>query len=170
MSLLALAFIGIHVGSAIADPYVSISVAAVVIPFVSAYQPFWLGIGAVALDLILALVITSLVRAHLSRRVWRAIHWLAYAAWPVALVHGIGTSPDMRSGGLLVLTIVCGAVVGGAVLWRVTEAIREVPRAERAATTLAHIRRPGQEPGGPHGEPPARRHGQARHPAERDSR
>ena len=108
-----------------------------------------------ALDLILALVITSLVRAHLSRRVWRAIHWLAYAAWPVALVHGIGTSPDMRSGGLLVLTIVCGVVVGGAVLWRVAEAIREVPRAERAATTLAHIRRPG-------GRPSSRRRGQTR--------
>ncbi len=70
-----------------------------------------LGIGAVALDLIAALIITSLVRAHLPRRVWRGTHWLAYAAWPAAFVHSVGTSPDMRSGGFLVLAIICG--VGG---------------------------------------------------------
>ena len=75
------------------DPYVTIRWAAVVIPFASAYQPFWLGLGAVALDLIAALILTSLARARMPRRAWRGIHWLAYAAWPVALVHGVGVQP-----------------------------------------------------------------------------
>ena len=101
LSLLAVLFIAVHVATAVIDPYVSIGLAAVVIPFASAYQPLWLGLGAVALDLIAALVVTSLARAHLSRRAWRGIHWLAYAAWPVALVHGLGSSTDLRSGGLL---------------------------------------------------------------------
>lgn len=48
-------------------------------------------------------------------------------------MHSAGTSPDMRSGGFLVLAIICGVAVGGAVLWRVAGAIQEVPRAERAA-------------------------------------
>src|SRR5450631_2689815 len=101
ISLLSVAFVAVHVITAIADPYVSIRLAAAVIPFTSAYQTFWLGLGAVSLDLIAALIVTSLARAHISRRIWRGVHWLAYAAWPVALAHGLGSSKDMQSGVLL---------------------------------------------------------------------
>jgi methionine sulfoxide reductase heme-binding subunit len=143
LSLLAVLFIAVHVTTAIIDPYVSIGLAAVVIPFVSAYEPFWLGLGAVALDLIAALTVTSLLRARISRRFWRGIHWLAYAAWPVALVHGFGASPDLRSGGLRALAIGCALAVGAAGLWRVAGTTRQVPRARRAAVTLAGSR-PGE--------------------------
>jgi sulfoxide reductase heme-binding subunit YedZ len=97
----------------------------------------------VALDLIAALVVTSLMRARISRRFWRGIHWLAYAAWPVALVHSFGSSPDLRSGGLLALAIGCALAVGAAGLWRLAGAIRRVPRAQRAAVTLGGTR-PGE--------------------------
>jgi methionine sulfoxide reductase heme-binding subunit len=141
VSLLSVLFIAIHVATAVFDPYVSIGLAAVVIPFVSAYMPFWLGLGAVALDLIAALILTSLARAYLSRRTWRGIHWLAYAAWPVALVHSIGSSPDLRSGGLLLVAIGSALAVAMAGLWRLAAKAREVPRAERAAYVLAGIQR-----------------------------
>jgi predicted ferric reductase len=137
LSLLSVAFIAVHVLTAVADPYVSIRLAAVLIPFTSAYLPLWLGLGAVALDLIIALIITSLARGRLPRRLWRGVHWLAYAAWPVAFVHGLGASPDLRSGGLLDLAIACALGVGGAVVWRLSGAIRATPRPERAASTLA---------------------------------
>jgi methionine sulfoxide reductase heme-binding subunit len=143
LSLLAVLFIAVHVATAIIDPYVSIGLAAVVIPFVSAYEPFWLGLGAVALDLIAALIVTSLLRARISRRFWRGVHWLAYAAWPVALVHGFGASPDLRSGGLRALAIGCALAVGAVGLWRLTGTTRQVPRAQRAAVALA-----GSRPGG----------------------
>jgi methionine sulfoxide reductase heme-binding subunit len=142
LSLLSVLFIAVHVATAVIDPFVSIGLAAVVIPFVSAYQPFWLGLGAVALDLIIALILTSLARAHIPHRIWRGIHWLAYAAWPVALVHGYGVSPDLRNGGLWLMTIGCTLAVGAAGLWRLAGTAREVPRAERAAAALASIRRP----------------------------
>jgi predicted ferric reductase len=137
ISLLAVAFIAVHVLTAIADPYVSIRLAAVVIPFTSAYKTFWLGLGAVSLDLIAALIVTSLARAHMDRRLWRGIHWLAYASWPVALAHSIGSSTDMQRGVLLWLAIGCVLAVGGAVTWRVLAAARDVPRAERARAALA---------------------------------
>ena len=141
LSLLSVLFIGVHVATAVIDPYVSIRLAAVVIPLVSAYEPFWLGLGAVALDLVAALILTSLARAYMSRRTWRGIHWLAYAAWPVALVHGIGSSPDLRSGGLLLVATGSALAVAAAVLWRVAAAAREVPRAERAAHMMAGVQR-----------------------------
>jgi predicted ferric reductase len=143
LSLLSVIFIAVHVITAIVDPFVSIRAVAVFIPFTSSYQPFWLGLGAVALDLILALVVTGLARAHMSRRLWRAIHWLAYVSWPVALVHGIGVSPDLRGGGLKVLAIGCGLAVGGAVIWRLAGTMREIPRTERAAHILARTEQDG---------------------------
>ena len=34
---------------------------------------------------------------RLGLRTWRAVHWLAYLCWPVALVHGLGTGSDVRA-------------------------------------------------------------------------
>jgi sulfoxide reductase heme-binding subunit YedZ len=163
VSLLALAFIVVHVITVVVDPFVSVSAAAVVIPFVSAYQPFWLGLGAITFDLVAALIITSLLRYWMPRRAWRGIHWLAYAAWPVALVHGIGASPDLRWGGLLVVTIICCAAVGAALVWRIAQAFAEVPRAERAAGALARSEREERrEPGGSPDHGGTRHRGRAR--------
>jgi len=137
LSLLAVGFVAVHVLSAIADSYVSISLAAAVIPFVSAYKPFWLGLGAVSIDLIAAIIVTSLLRHRIGRRSWRAVHWLAYLSWPVALAHGIGASTDLRGGPLLGLTITCALAVLGAAGWRLASAIRAVPRARLVPGLMA---------------------------------
>src|SRR5258708_3954595 len=113
------AFVAVHVAPATADPFVPISIAAAVVPFVSASKPFWLGLGAVCLDLIIALIVTSLARARIGRRTWRAVHWLAYACWPLAMAHSIGSSTDMRNGGLLALAVGCTAAVVAAARWRI---------------------------------------------------
>jgi len=131
LSLLAVAFVVVHVLSAVADSFVSISLAAAVIPFVSSYEPLWLGLGAVSLDLMAAIIVTSLLRARLGRRAWRAVHWLAYASWPVAVLHSIYSSKDLQSGPLLYLALACIAAVMGALAWRVARARAEVPRAGR---------------------------------------
>jgi methionine sulfoxide reductase heme-binding subunit len=152
-SLLAVAFIAVHVLTAIADPYVTIGIAAAVIPFASAYKGLWVGLGAVSLDIIIALIVTSLARARIGRRTWRAVHWLAYASWPVALAHSIGSTNDLRTGGLLALTVLCTAAVVGATGWRVASAATAPRRAERAARALAETegRQPGQHGSSPHG-------------------
>jgi methionine sulfoxide reductase heme-binding subunit len=146
MSLLAVAFVAVHVMTAIADPYVSIGIAATVIPFTSAYKALWIGLGAVSLDIIIALIVTSLARARIGRRTWRAVHWLAYASWPVALAHSIGSANDLRTGDLLALTVLCTAAVVGATGWRVVSAAAAPSRAERAARALGEMQapRPGQ--------------------------
>ena len=139
VSLLAVAFLAIHVITAIVDPYVTIGLAAAVLPFVSGYKPFWLGLGAISLDLIAALIVTSLARARMSRRAWRGIHWLAYAAWPLAVVHSLGSSPDARSGPVLGVLTGCVLAVAFALAWRLSRAAREIPRAARAAATLSRM-------------------------------
>jgi sulfoxide reductase heme-binding subunit YedZ len=90
-----------------------------VIPFAGSYRPFWLGLGAIAFDLILAVTVTSLLRQRIGFGTWRAIHWLTYASWPIALLHGFGTGSDVKSAWLLLLSIACTVIVAGAVLVRV---------------------------------------------------
>jgi predicted ferric reductase len=147
VTLLAVTFVAVHVVTAIADPFVTIGVAAAVVPFVSGYQPFWLGLGAVSADLMAALVVTSLLRAHLGRRTWRAVHWLAYLSWPTALAHSIGSSEDLRSGWLLWLACGCGVAVAAALAWRVTTELREPGPAGRPGAVLAAQERALREPG-----------------------
>jgi len=137
LSLLAVAFVAVHVISAVADSFVSISLAAAVIPFVSAYQPFWLGLGAVSLDLMAALIVTSLLRRFIGRRTWRVVHWLAYASWPVAVAHSVGSSKDMQNGPLLSLAVACILAVAGALAWRLARARAEAPRARRVPGLMA---------------------------------
>jgi methionine sulfoxide reductase heme-binding subunit len=117
LGLLVVVLLAVHVASNLVSSYVSISVIDALVPFVGSYHPFWLGLGALALDLLAALIVTSLLRARIGLRAWRAVHWAAYACWPVAVVHGIGMGTD-ASGWLLWLTIGCVALVGVALTAR----------------------------------------------------
>ena len=98
LSLLSVVFIAVHVFAAVLDTFVSIPLAASVIPFASGYERFWLGLGAISLDLMIAMIVTSLLRGHLNRILWRGIHLLAYVSWPVAFAHSIGSSKDLQHG------------------------------------------------------------------------
>jgi methionine sulfoxide reductase heme-binding subunit len=117
-SLLALVFLVVHIATAVLDSFAPIRLLDAVIPFLASYRPLWLGLGAASFDLLLAVIITSLVRARLGYRSWRAVHWLAYLAWPVALVHGLGTGSDARLGWMLAVNAVCTAAVVIAVVAR----------------------------------------------------
>lgn len=118
LSLLVLAFLALHIGTTVLDSYTSIQLSAAFIPFVSSYKRGWLGLGAVALDLLIALAATSLTRIRLGHRAWRLVHWSAYACWPVAVAHGVGAGTDERTAWAAGMTIVCVAAVAGAVAWR----------------------------------------------------
>lgn len=118
VALLSAVFLAIHVISTVADSYISIGLVNAVLPFGSGYRPFWVGLGALSLDLILAVIVTSLLRRRIGHRVWRATHWLAYASWPVALAHSLGTGTDASSKWMLLTCGVCVATVGVAVLVR----------------------------------------------------
>ena len=107
MTLLAVAFLAVHIVTSVLDSFAPIGWKDAVIPFVSAYRPLWLGLGALAFDLIVALVLTSLLRHRLGYRTWRWTHWLAYACWPLAFVHSLGTGSDARAGWLQLLDVCC---------------------------------------------------------------
>jgi len=123
LSLLALTFLALHVGTTVIDTYTSIGLSAAFVPFSSPYKRFWLGLGAIACDLLLTLVITSLVRQRIGYRQWRLVHWAGYLCWPVAIAHGLGTGSDRGTSWVLALTATCIAAVLGSVVYRAVRAI-----------------------------------------------
>jgi sulfoxide reductase heme-binding subunit YedZ len=118
-SLLAGVFLTVHILTAVLDTFAPIALIDAFVPFVGAYRPIWLGLGATALDLLIAVAITSLIRERLGHQSWRAVHWLAYAVWPVAFVHALGTGSDIREGWMGLIAIGCAATVLAAGLLRV---------------------------------------------------
>jgi sulfoxide reductase heme-binding subunit YedZ len=119
LSLFAVVFLLAHVVTAVADPYAKLGWRDAAIPFVSAYRPFWLGLGVVAGELVLALVISSALRPLLGFRAWKAVHWLAYASWPVAIFHSLGTGTDAPARWSLAIVAGCALTVVAALAWRI---------------------------------------------------
>jgi hypothetical protein len=138
VSLLVLVFLAAHIITSVLDTFAPIKVADAVIPFSSSYRPLWIGLGALSFDLLVALVITSLLRRRLGYSAWRAIHWLAYASWPVAVLHGLGSGSDTKLWWMLALTGACGLAVVVAVWIRLarTQGDRSGLRAPALALSI----------------------------------
>jgi sulfoxide reductase heme-binding subunit YedZ len=162
VSLLAMVFLAAHVLTAVLDSFASISLTDALVPFVGSYRPLWLGLGALSLDLLLAVMVTSVLRQRVGYRAWRAVHWLTYASWPVALVHSFGTGSDVKQAWLLIGGLACLALVLAAVLARILSGFNENRRARLAALACAggfSLFLLAWLPGGPLGANWARRSG-----------
>ncbi len=131
-ALLSVVLLAIHLTTLLLDGEAGVSVVDLVVPFVGSYRPFWQGLGTVALELIVALVVTSLLRGRMPEKVWRALHWAAYVCWPVAFAHGLGTGTDTGTLWLRGIAAICAATVVAAVGWRLAPGFVE----------LSHVRRP----------------------------
>lgn len=118
LSLFAIALLALHVITAILDPFVTIGWAATVVPFGSPYRTAAIGLGTLAVDMAGAVLITSLLRHRLTFRVWRAVHWLAYVAWPAAFAHSLTAGNDLRVWWVALVEWASVAMVAAAVIAR----------------------------------------------------
>lgn len=141
-SLLAGVFLVIHVTTLLFDPYAELNLINLVIPFTSSYRPLWVGFGALALDLVVALVVTSLLRHRIGLRVWKLLHWSAYLMWPVAVVHVLGSGTDRTQPWLWAVVGGCAVVVLASVGWRLSSRFTENGRAQRLAAAPVRPRTP----------------------------
>lgn len=137
ISLLVIGVLIVHIITSVLDSFAPIRLIDAVVPFVATYRPLWLGLGAVAFDVMIALVLTSVLRRRLGYGAWRLVHWLAYASWPVALLHGLGTGSDTKVWWMLALTAGCAAAVLVAVLIRIARGFPSSPELRPPAFALS---------------------------------
>jgi sulfoxide reductase heme-binding subunit YedZ len=125
-----------HVGTAVLDSYVDIGVPATFVPFVAGYRPFAVGLGTLAVDLLLLVVVTSLLRNRLPLRLWKLVHLTSYLLWPLAFVHGITAGTDLGGGWLLLLVLGCAFAATWYSVAALADRRNTLPPAERAAVAL----------------------------------
>jgi sulfoxide reductase heme-binding subunit YedZ len=140
-ALLGLSLLAVHVGTAVADDFVDITVVDAVLPFGSPYRPVWLSAGTLALDLLVAVAVTTALRRRLGPAGWRVVHRSGLAAWALAVGHGLGTGSDIRRPWVLALVFGCVAVVGAATVLRLQSA-PGLSRGLRAAACLLVLTAP----------------------------
>ena len=124
LALFAVAMLLLHVVTAILDPYVAIGWWATILPFAAHYRPLALGLGALAVDLGAAVLLTSVARRHVGHRLWRTVHWLAYMSWPLAFLHSLSAGGDMKTWWVAALVWGSASAVIVAIATRVSLAIR----------------------------------------------
>ena len=122
LALLGVALVGVHVATAVLDAHAGVGLRDVVVPFAAEYRPLWLGLGTLGVDLLLAMLLTSALRLRLGARAWRSVHVLAYAAWPVSVLHGLGAGSDAAVPAVVGLTAACVAAVLAALALRAADA------------------------------------------------
>jgi predicted ferric reductase len=120
LALLSVAFVAIHVATAVFDPFTHLGIAAALVPLASAYRPLPVAFGVVSVWLVGAVIVTSLLRERIGHRLWRAIHWTAYASWPLAVEHTLTAGSDAFSPWLLGVAALSVLAVGASLLVRAT--------------------------------------------------
>jgi methionine sulfoxide reductase heme-binding subunit len=139
LSLLAVLTLLAHIVTTVLDPYASISVRDALIPFGAHYRPIWLGLGVIGFEILILVAATSLLRNMLGARAWRLIHWSAYASWPLAVVHGLGTGSDAQAPWLIGLIVACVVAVGLAVVRRLLVGRSPLPLRVAVAVVAAEM-------------------------------
>lgn len=125
--------VGVHVVSLLFDPYAQLKLVDLMVPFLAAYRPLYLALGTLAVDVLVAVAVTSLLRHRLGPRAFRVVHWGTYPLWAFALVHALGSGTDAGSAWFRAVAATCALAVALAAGWRTTTAyaergFRRVPR------------------------------------------
>jgi predicted ferric reductase len=119
LALLSVIFLGLHIVTAITDPFTSLGLVAAIVPLASSYRPVAVAFGVISLDLTIAVIVTSLLRERIGHRLWRAVHWLAYGSWPLAVAHSLLAGSDAFAPWMLAITGLCIAAVIVSLAWRI---------------------------------------------------
>jgi predicted ferric reductase len=141
ISLLSVAFLATHIATTLLDSVSPVHLLNAIVPFTGRYRPLGIGLGVVAVDLLAALVITSLLRGRIGYRVWRAVHWSAYACWPIAMLHGLNSGTDSTAPWAATVYGACATLVLAAIGWRVTAAIGSPEPASARRVTYPGVAR-----------------------------
>jgi sulfoxide reductase heme-binding subunit YedZ len=118
VALAATLLVALHMGLLFMDPYAKLRLIDFVVPFLGAYRPLWQGLGTVAFDVLIVVIITSLLRRRLGLRIFRAVHWTTYLLWPIAMAHALGNGTDASRIWFLGFAGVCALMVAITLVWR----------------------------------------------------
>ena len=137
--LLTGTFLVIHIATIAIDSYLPFSLTSLVVPFTSSYRPVFIGLGIIGAELLLALAVTNRLRDRLPYATWRRLHYLNFAVWGAATVHGLGSGTDRGTPWLVAIEATAIGAVLTATGWRVLRARDALTPGRLAAVTAGAV-------------------------------
>ena len=118
LSWLLLGMIVLHVGAVVLDKYAPVAVWDAILPFLSAYRRWWTGLGTLAFDALLLVMVSTVLIRVVGQRRWRGLHWAGYAALSFALLHAVATGTDVRQWWAVLFLLIAAALAVWSSIWR----------------------------------------------------
>ncbi len=119
LGAMSIVFVALHLAALVADSYTYFGPAELLIPFASSWRPAAVALGVVALYLLAAVEVTSLLMRRMPRRWWRAVHMSSFATFLLATLHTVTAGTDARNSMLILAVNVAVAAVLFLILVRV---------------------------------------------------
>ena len=94
ISLLSIGFVLLHILVLAFDRYLPYSTIQILIPFLSPYRPFWVGIGVISFYIILLVTITFYIRSRIGMNLFKSIHVFSLLGYLGVTLHGLYSGTD----------------------------------------------------------------------------
>jgi predicted ferric reductase len=141
VAVLALVVTVIHALIVLPDAYIGFTPKELFVPFASPYRATWMAFGAIALYLSLAVVASFYLRPRVPYAAWRALHYVTFVVFALALAHGAGAGTDTQSMWARDMYAVTGFVVFDLLVFRLVRGtwrgVRRQPGARSSARPTA---------------------------------
>lgn len=125
LSMLSLLFLTLHLAALVPDNFVEFGWAELFIPMLSTWRPGAVAWGIVGFWLVVSVQVTSLLRARLPTRVWRALHLLSFVVWVSATVHLFLAGSDVAHPAFRALQVVMIGAVSSMFVRRMVDVVRK---------------------------------------------
>lgn len=137
LSVLTLAFLGVHAGSLLFDGFFNFGPLQLVVPFASQYRPFWVGTGVIAGWLAAIVTASFWMRGQIGQKAWRKLHYASFGAYLLALGHGVFSGTDTTVPLVALTYLISVAWVAGLIAYRIRLSTRPARQPVTARTGRA---------------------------------
>lgn len=91
---LTILFVGVHLASIVADSYVHFGISDILVPMATSWKPLAVAWGIIAMYLLIAVQVSSLMMKKLPKTLWRGIHLSSYAMFVSVSIHSFTAGTD----------------------------------------------------------------------------
>jgi DMSO/TMAO reductase YedYZ heme-binding membrane subunit len=143
LGALTVVFVGVHLLALVLDDYVTFGWSDLLVPFASGYARFAVGLGVIALYLLVAVQVSSLAMRRIPTRYWRWLHLTSYALVLATSWHAVLVGTDVGRAPYSVVAVVLSVLPIVALVVRMASPPVRSSRPARGSRSTRPVRTSG---------------------------